>query len=504
MAAPSPLTFRQQFGIADLDASVAEDDPNLSQYYVGRERFVDRAINREDNASVFIGPKGVGKSAVLEMVRAHAKSSGNLSRLIEIAPDDLAFNALINIDSRTPLLSSPSQTQWLFTSLWDFVLCAEILHRENKSHNAIERLLSTVFKDRDRRQREQLLKITLDDSGKQLSMTDKMLALVDAIEVEGGYGGANAKATVVMEGQKAHSEDLRLLQLISSVAKQLPRSLDHEYFVLIDDLDLHWTGTDLQNAFLAAMFLSIRKMSRERKIKFVVSLRKTIYRDITLDERDKFAPFVCEVEWSKSDVKSMTDKRMSFALSVAERSVWGRLFPEQAFEYLWRNTDGMPREVLRLAVMCVDRAIRNGDHRVTGNSINEATRSFSETRRDELGSLYQHRYPKLPLVLRQFKGGRQEFDIIFIQETGMKMMDLVDRNLNLTDLEWATCGFEDPVSLARALLDTGFLMIKSGRSDPARPANEEEVQSLDEKNWFAIHPMYRAGLGLEGYLKFQE
>ena len=503
MPQPSPLKFRDQFGIADLDATVAEDDPNLSVYYVGKERYVDRATNREDSASVFVGPKGVRKSAILQMVRSYAQSTGNESRLIEIAPDDLAFNALINIESRTPLLTTPSQSQWLFTSLWDYVLCAEILHREHTTYNAVERLLGSIIRGRDQRQRDKLLKITLDDSGKQLSMTDKMLSLVQAIEVEGSYAGGAGSAKVSLSDPSQRQDDLQLLQLISSVAKQMPRSISHEYFVLIDDLDLHWQGTDLQNAFLAAMFLSIRKMSRERSIKFVVSLRKTIYRDITLEERDKFAPYVCDVEWGKSDIKKMTEKRINFALNVAEQSVWGRLFPVEAFDFLWGNTDGMPREVLRLAVKCVDEAMKRGKQAVTAADINEATRKFSEARRDEIASLHHFKYPGLHLVLRQFSGGRKEFDIETIQEVGLKVTDLVDRNKDLPDLKWASCGFEDPVALARALLDCDFLMVKSGRSDIPRNALDEDIRLLDDQKWFAVHPMYHAGLGLDGYNQFE-
>jgi hypothetical protein len=497
------LKFKTGFGIADLETSIAEDDPNLPQYYVGRDRYVDRAVDPDDSASVFIGPKGVGKSAILEMVRAHVKTTGNENRLIEIAPDDLAFNALINIKSRTPLLDSPSKSQWLFTSLWDFVLCAEILHRESAGANVLERLLGSVLRDREKKQRDQLVKLTLDDNGKRMSMTDKMLRLVDAIELEGGYDKVTGKAKVSLSDPSEKSEDLKLLQLITSVAKQMPKCLSHEYFVLIDDLDLHWQGTELQNSFLAAMFLSIRKLSRGGAIRFVASLRKSIYREITLEERDKFVPYVCDVNWTQSDIRLMVERRLCFLLNVTERNVWERLFPEGAFEFVWRNTDGMPREVLRLIAICIELAIANSERQVSPSVINDAVVKFSEQRLDELASLNQYKYPNASLVFRQFKGKRKEFDISLIQEVGMKMYDLVDRNNLLKDLDWATGGFEDPVSLSRALLDTGFLKIKAGRSDPARTAEPEEIQLIDSSAWYAVHPMYQSGLGLDGFERFQ-
>lgn len=342
----------------------------------------------------------------------------------------------------------------------------------------------------------------MDDEGRRLSMTDKMLALIEAIEVEGGYAGATGKAKLSLSTKEKTSDDLQLLQLIASVAKQLPKSLSHEYFVLVDDLDLHWSGTGLQNAFLAAMFLSIRKMSRERQIKFVVSLRKSIYREINLEERDKFAPYVCEVEWGKASIQAMTDARLAFALEISPQNIWGRLFPPGAFDFLWNNTDGMPREVIRLAASCVDQAIKNGETAISTDSINQATRKFSDARRDELASLFQYRYPGLQFVTRQFAGRKKEFSVEFLQEVGMSICEIVQKNDDLPQLTWATCGFDDPVAFGRALVDSGFLMIKEGRSAVPRVANEDDVQLLSQNSWFAIHPMYHAGLGLDGYETF--
>jgi hypothetical protein len=131
------LKFKQGFGISDLKLTVAETEANLPSYYIGKDQYVDRAINREDLTSVFIGPKGTGKSAVLQMVRCHASASGNENRVIDLSPDDLAFRALSNIDARTPFLETPSQNRWLFTSLWDYVLSIEILTRELSDQGAI-------------------------------------------------------------------------------------------------------------------------------------------------------------------------------------------------------------------------------------------------------------------------------------------------------------------------------------------------------------------------------
>lgn len=252
------IGFRQDFGPGDLERVVAENDDLLAQYYVDEDRYVGRALNRDDNASVFIGPKGVGKSAILQMVRLGQRATGDHDRVIEITPDDLAFNALVNINARTPLLKSARENQWLFKSLWDYVLCVEILRRESTPTTGIEALIRKLFGSSHQREQDRLQSITLTDDGQPSSMTDKMLDLVKAIELQGSYGEVSVKGRIEMDQESgSQSHDLKLLQLINNVARQIDKTISHEYFILIDDLDLNWQGTDLQNSFLGAMFQSI-------------------------------------------------------------------------------------------------------------------------------------------------------------------------------------------------------------------------------------------------------
>ena len=74
-------------GIVDLGRLVAEEDQNLKSYYVGREFYLNRALDMTDPVIFFMGPKGIGKSAVLQMIRL--EKSHDINRIINISPDDL-------------------------------------------------------------------------------------------------------------------------------------------------------------------------------------------------------------------------------------------------------------------------------------------------------------------------------------------------------------------------------------------------------------------------------
>jgi hypothetical protein len=105
----------------------AEDDANLATYYVSNGGFLERALSYEDPAIFFRGPKGIGKSAILKMVEL--TYSAEPSRIIRISPDDLAFAALANIDADTPFIKKAVSTQWLFKSLWNYILSVRLLER---------------------------------------------------------------------------------------------------------------------------------------------------------------------------------------------------------------------------------------------------------------------------------------------------------------------------------------------------------------------------------------
>ncbi len=257
--------------IHDLGRLVAEEDRHLAEYYVGREKYVERALNLHDPAVFFRGPKGVGKSAVLEMVRI--EKARDERRLISISPDDLAFSALANVDCSTPILSAAERSQWLFKTLWDYVLAVEILRRELPD---LPTFLVNIFGGKQKKQARKLLELSLDDDGTQRTLTQRILELIREVEMTGSAEGLNLSAKVILDKTAAGPQHLTLLSQINQVAKGLSSQIKHDYFILIDDLDLHWNDSDIQNAFIAALFMSLRKLNKP-PLRFLVAIRDDIY-----------------------------------------------------------------------------------------------------------------------------------------------------------------------------------------------------------------------------------
>jgi len=70
----------------DLGSAVAEQDNNLPDYYV-ENRYFHSALDFDDRHVLFIGKKGSGKSAILQMV----KNSVSGHKIIKLGADDIAM-----------------------------------------------------------------------------------------------------------------------------------------------------------------------------------------------------------------------------------------------------------------------------------------------------------------------------------------------------------------------------------------------------------------------------
>src|SRR3954463_16304405 len=104
------LRFKAGHDLHTLDKLVAEKDHQLESYYVAEDRYVARAIERNDPAIFYIGPKGVGKSAILQMVRLRNMVGG--ARIINVTPEDIVISPLANAELNSPLLSDPTKYKW--------------------------------------------------------------------------------------------------------------------------------------------------------------------------------------------------------------------------------------------------------------------------------------------------------------------------------------------------------------------------------------------------------
>jgi len=484
---------------ADLGRLVAENDHNLSDYYVDEEKYVNRAYDPNDPATFFIGPKGIGKSAILQMVRiANAR---DFHRIIDITPDTLAFSALANIEATTPLLKEYGKNQWLFKSLWDYVISLEILRREFRTENAIEGILKNIFAGHHEKEARKLLKISLSDSGSPQSLSSRILMLINDVEVSAGYSDAKVSGKVTVDDKDSEQGGhLKTLGLINSVAKHVHENLHNTYYVLIDDLDTNWSNTPIQNEFVASLFLSLKNFSKPPRLKCVVSMKEQIFRCLPLQDRDKMRDWICQVEWDFTTTKQILTQRIRKKLMVDPSLVWGTVFPADAFDRMWKSSYGRPRELIRLASIAMAEAKKSGHLKVEIEDLDKAIEVFSDERIDDLESEYSHSYPSLGVVLRKFRGWQKEFSL---QKFASDFCEILALEVELNEgqsnrYSWAGGYGNDSKELALILLRIGFLQVKASRTATPYNLDVGHPQEIIESSWFSIHPMYWSALSLVG------
>jgi hypothetical protein len=481
----------------DLGRLVAEQDENLLEYYVGSERYLDRALRMSDPTVYFVGPKGIGKSAVLQMVRLRKPTEDK--RIVNISPTSLAFSALTNLEATSPLLDDASRHQWLFRTLWDYVLALEILTREFPTQNAILDWIKGLFRDRHETEARKLLKISIGDDGHPEPMSRSFLAILREIELSVDVKGIKlaAKGTVEREAPKDMSK-FGLLSLINTVAKNIFKILRHPYYILIDDLDLDWRDTPIQNTLLAAMFTSLKNFNVPPNLRCLVAIQERIYNELPIEHKDKFRDAVLEMSWDAASVRDMVETRLRANLDNSVGvAIWGTVFPEDGFERIWSATTGKPREAIRLASLCIDQARNQSHASVHEEDIHTAIRKFSGEKVADLGSEWNHKYPGLNALVKHFSGWKREFQLADLSDlaatVALRVMD--DHHLPYA---WVGGYGENPLGLARILLECQFFLYKRSRTDEAHIFDLSYHREITEEDHVAINPVYAPGLGLIG------
>ncbi len=473
---------------------MAEEDPRLADFYVRPDRYVDRALSFDDPAVFFVGPKGAGKSAVLQMVRNRKASDAD--RLINISPDDLAFSALAQAKADIPLLPNAPQNQFIFKSLWDYVLSLEVIRRECRDRNAVLALLKKLFRATSP-QANRLLQLSVSADGKPCSLSERILQLISEVGVSIQVAGAKISGNVVVDSGPGGSPH-ELLSLVNSVSKNLGNEIKKEYHVLIDDLDLHWTNEPTQNAFLEALFQSLRKLNSGR-LKFAVALRERIYRSLPLEDKDKFRDRICRVDWDADTVRDMVAMRLAAATGIGPEQVWGKLLPERAYAALMKRTGRRPREMIRLAALCIETAKSEGHRCVEDGDVGMAITRFSEEKLEDLASEINYQYRGFDRLARKLRGGPKAFSRGRVEELAMEIaLEFGSARPDAPPYKWAAVYENDPDGLARIMMEVGLLNFKANRTAIAEEYDPSSPVEITGGSWFEVHPTYSPGLKCVG------
>lgn len=380
---------KDSFRDLDFGGDVAETDHHLSEYFVSTDAYQKC---RNGDASVVIGPKGSGKSAIMLAL----SKSADIGWSIVITPEIFATSVLKTfVEDHSGLWDE----QEAFVSTWIFTILVEVFRQVCNRPRARNRGAL-------RRIREFLRKNTQYNDVDLFTRFITRLSRIEALKV-----GELEISLKTRELQKLYS-----LEDVYALVPDLRKALDQDIVVLIDELDQGWDNSDHSNRFVSALMqAAMRVQGLAMRVRVVAFLRSEIFDLVAkqLVHLDKLRSRIEHLSWSHNALAALILRRVAFSsritLTNAEPEWISYLLPEAAdgmsgFQYLLSRTTMRPREVLQYIRLAHSISVSLGSDTISRRALLSAEDQFSEWKLDHLCAEYRYIYPELGVVLTAFRG----------------------------------------------------------------------------------------------------
>lgn len=435
----NPVTFRRGVGIGSLIAE--SDDDFLFECFVDYPA-VQNAKMLNGPGMILSGRTGAGKTAILRHVEVHSKHS------VILDPSDMAMSYVANSDTLRFLDAIGADLDLLFQVLWKHVLCIEFIRlkfdvdNSEKSKSIFARI-SEHFKKDDRKARaisylqawQGKFWITMDQNIRELTE-----AFEQKVQAEAGADFEKFKAGGQYEKRMSVEKKSEIVSRIRKIISQHQLSELHsvidalsifenqdqmkDYFILIDRLDERWVDDSIRFRLIKGLIEGLRSFRKITNLKILVALRADVLERVVQEtadisfQREKFEDYKIDLRWSKSDLKTLIDNRLStlFRRRYTSQAIgFDDVFPKNVgskdtFEWMIDRTLMRPRDIIAFVNECID--ISDGQATITVNAIRKAEVEFARKRRDALLQEWASAFPTLDKLLSGLaKLGKQSFEL---------------------------------------------------------------------------------------------
>lgn len=285
------------FPFVDLGKVVAEDDQDLRNYFVETDsyRFLTQPNRR---CAFFIGKKGAGKSAMLQMVRLKSVND----RWVNLPFSNVSYDMVVGID--TLKAYHEKARSLIFRAAWTAnILCALNICSKKKDvvygQTEAEKHFARVMSEMARGGKASLLYPIL----RWIKEHIKVIKVPKAL----GDNSIDLSSPSIIE--RLATEEL--MHSIEAAREGLGEVVaEEDVYVLIDDLDEDWSNEAIHNQYLRALFEAIEKFRHVPYVHFVVALRLDIFQSIGVSNPDKLADHRCILAWSLKDLEKVIHNRI--------------------------------------------------------------------------------------------------------------------------------------------------------------------------------------------------
>ncbi len=450
------------------------------------------------NGSKFIalGNRGAGKTAILKKLKDAAKT--DKSNVIELSPDDFSYELL------SSALKAEQEGNWAkqnaFAAAWKFliyVLVMKKLVEKGGYKGGNEKRIYDYVRDNHG---------NVDKN--PIAVMVSYLKRFEGIKL-GNYE-ASLKATELMKLYRLEEID-RLLPCLDDVL-----SRQNSFFVLVDELDRGWDGSEDAKAFVAGLFnASVALNDRHQSLRVIVSLRRELYNNIPslYEDAQKVRGVIEQVEWDEERLYRLIAERIRHSLKtpfMEDETAWS-VFMEptlnyrktKSFNYLIDRTLYRPRELIQFCNDLKDAAIKSSTKMpLDYSTVVEAEISYSRSRCQDIASEFRFQYPGLLSIFETFRGHVYNYDRDRLEEHCLRIA-YTDVKVSPEAQAWTVDLEPDP--FIDVLWQVGFLRalavggIKGQQRSGSRFLGPHQIDSLNLETVrsFHVHPMFRSYLGLK-------
>lgn len=386
-------TKQRALQILDFGQPAAENDANLLQHFIPMPATTQAAAGRRH---FFIGRRGSGKSAAclyLEQeldIRPH-----DVVRLLR--PVALQFASL-----RQTLLShfGGESRPYIYTSMWRFVLYTElveaVLNSTDKLNFAgVDKSIQQLEAFRD--EHCDILSGDFDDRLRN--------ALQQASHITGKVEGWDPKGQII---QTFHSQSINELE-----KALLPVIKEKRVFLVIDNLDQDWNGSDLGPCadVLIGLINEAQRINTAfgGKVNIIVFLRTDIADVVRRCDVEADKKLWSEIQWDKESLSNLIAVRISGSLGIPydgndPYQIWSRVFPPMIGEantscYIVDRTLMRPRDLIWYCSIILDLARMRGHESITQDDVVDAEKAYSRQITQMVLQEYAHALPDIESMM---------------------------------------------------------------------------------------------------------
>jgi hypothetical protein len=538
--------------VANMDigtADASDDDQFLFDVFVKLPQY-QALIDENSNSSIILGRTGSGKSAIIRYVESDEEN------VLRIDPKSVSFDYVSNSDLIEKAEKIGVDLSIFYELLWKHIICVALIKKafnitdEDKEISWFDRLKENFGLDKGKIDCVKYLqswskKFWIDIDMQVKEITDKIeLQFKNGLSIGLGKTGINmSDSDKWEESQKIEVKHIlqkvvsdiqmgqlsRVFQVINDI---INRNKQKKYFILIDDLDLRWADSKVQNRLIRSLIETIKSFRKIRQLKIIVALRNDVYERVISDtmdsgfQQEKYDTYICRLNWSQKQIEDMISRRIAHLYKMKytrEKVAFGDVFSEEvrnlpSIQYVINRTLLRPRDAIAFVNACFAEA--SGQAKITPKVVQNAEFNYSRQRYAALVEEWQGLHPSISHVLSILKNRPEKFSFsdflvtdfiesvilsIAIGGAGCASKDNIIKYCeayvnNESKISNAGIVFSIASEIMALLYKTGAVGLKPIRAHPVQwayvnnPTISPSQVTVDAEAW--IHPMIWRAIGI--------